>query len=249
MAFQKLTSAQRERAKARKGEARARFIKRVTHDAECAAFCFVACVDGRLQDVEVEFLVKRFGDAMTFASPTKESLARSLRAYLSGCSPTLNERQRFKRELTTCAMCDGRISTEEEAAIQFIADILGLTPEKRAATRRAWKKPSGADKHKSARVSKKERVRTNKIIVEKPAVTHWSYEYLGCLESDSDDTIKRCYRQLAVKLHPDKHAAKAKTPEDTLPHMRAFQKLQAAYDEVWRLRGKSDGKKGRPCRP
>lgn len=243
MVFQKLTSAQRERAKARKVEARSRLIERVTHDAERAAFCFVAHADGRLQDVEVEFLAERFGDGVTFTSPTRESLGRSLRAYLSGCSPTLTERQRFKRELTKCAMCDGRLSAEEEAAILFIADILGLTPEKRAAKRPAWKKPSGADEKGGARVSERQKARTKKVVVEKPPVTHWSYEYLGCSESDSDDTIKRCYRQLAVKLHPDKHAAKAKTPEDALPYIRAFQKLQAAYDEVWKLRGKSESKK------
>lgn len=243
MVFQKLTSVQRERAKARKVEARSRLIERATDDAERSAFCFVAHADGRLTDVEVEFLAERFGDTVTFTSPTKESLTRSLRGYLTTCSPTLTERQRLKRELTKCAMCDGRLTAEEESAILFIADILGLTPEKRAANRRTWQKPSGADKKKSARVSEGQRARTRKVVVEKPPVTHWSYEYLGCSESDSDETIKRCYRQLAVKLHPDKHAAKAKTPEDALPYIRAFQRLQAAYDEVWKLRGKSDSKK------
>ena len=243
MGFQRLTSAQRERAKARKGEARARFVERVKNDAERSAFCFVAYADGRLEDAEVDFLAERFGDATTFASPTRELLSRNLRAYLAGCSPTLTERQRLKRELTRCATCDGRLSGEEEAALLFVADILGITAEKRAANRRVWKKPSDKDEKRGARVSEYRKARSKRKAVEKPAVTDWSYEYLGCSASDSDEAIKRCYRQLAVKLHPDKHAAKAKSPEDALPYIRAFQMLQAAYDEVWKLRGKSDSKK------
>jgi curved DNA-binding protein CbpA len=72
-----------------------------------------------------------------------------------------------------------------------------------------------------------------------PERSHWSYEYLGCTEHDTDDTIKRAYRRLAVKLHPDKHASHALSPEQTLSHLRAFQKLQQAYEAIWRLRGAS----------
>jgi len=243
VAFQKLTPAQRERAKARKADAKARFVERVKVDAERAAFLFVACADGQLNDTEVELLAERFGTELTFVSPSREALSRNLRAYVKICSPTLGEKQRLRRELTRCATCDGRSTAEEESALAFILEILGLSAEKRAANRKGWGRRAGRDTESGADTREARKARAKRVVPQKPAATHWSYEYLGCSESDSDETIKRCYRQLAVKLHPDKHAAKVKKPEDALPHIRAFQKLQAAYDEVWKLRGAPQSKR------
>jgi DnaJ-domain-containing protein 1 len=233
--FQKLTAAQRERAKARKADARRRFLERVKAEAEQTAFLYVAFADGSLKEAEYEFLEERLGESTSFSVPSRETLGRTLRAYLSTYSPTLTERQRLKRELATFATCDGSLSPDEEDAIFLIADLLGISAEKRAAQRRAWRKPTAEEQKKKGSDSAK-RANTKKVTAPAPAL-HWSYEYLGCSADDSDETIKKMYRRLAVKLHPDKHAAKMKTPEDALPYIRAFQKLQAAYDEVWKLRG------------
>jgi DnaJ-class molecular chaperone len=125
--------------------------------------------------------------------------------------------------------------------MEFLREIDGflqLSQDAKNGGRRRWdtqrKDKLGGEAKTKARQRAKDAVA--------PPPVHWSYEYLGCSESDSDETIKRCYRQLAVRLHPDKHAARVKTPEDAEPHMRAFQKLQSAYAEVWKLRGKVAGK-------
>ena len=61
-----------------------------------------------------------------------------------------------------------------------------------------------------------------------------AYETLGCHQSDSTSFIKKSYRKLALKNHPDRvsHSAAPKAHED-------FVKIQEAYDHIVKSRKKA----------
>jgi DnaJ-domain-containing protein 1 len=241
--FKKVTKQQRERLKLRRAESRKRFLARLVDETFQACYYYVGEADGELCGTELEFLSELFPGADSFSSPTKEALARKVRAYLSAAAPTLAERRRLRNGLARFAVCDGALTGDEQEALRGIEELLGLSVEKRASARRAWgasRVRRDGEAKKKAKSQSRTRAHVN---VSKPAPPPWCYEYLGCAESDSDEVIKRCYRQLAVKLHPDKHASRAKTPEEVALHVQAFQKLQAAYAEVWSLREKAPVKR------
>jgi len=58
------------------------------------------------------------------------------------------------------------------------------------------------------------------------------YAILGCSRSDTDETIKKKYRQLARKFHPDKIIAQG-LPEEFITFAKTkFQEIQQAYEKV-----------------
>lgn len=247
----KTTKEQRERLRARRAESRARVRHRIAEDARLACFLYLASVDGDLSGEEMRFLELEFDTIRSLTPPSRDSLSRKVRSLLSATPPSLLERRRLSARLREFAVCDGSLTTHEEEALRLIEGLLGLSPESRKPARRVWGSSShrakGADGQKErARREKASRVtewaRSRARAKPQPPQPHWSYEYLGCSESDTDDAIKKSYRRLAVKLHPDKHAAKEATPEQKLSQIRTFQKLQEAYEEVWRLRSQAASK-------
>lgn len=235
MNFRKPTKQQRERAKMRRVESRKRFLERISAEAHLAASLFVAAADGPLTAVETRHIIAVFPTCDASSHVTKEALSRKIRAYMLSCSPSLTERRRFRADLLRVAVCDGSVSSEETHALQEIEGLLHLSADKKTTGNRRWNVQRKTTMGSDTKTKTKPRA---KVVAAESQPVHWSYEYLGCSESDSDETIKRCYRQLAVKLHPDKHASRVKTPEDAALHKRAFQRLQEAYREIWKLRGK-----------
>lgn len=70
----------------------------------------------------------------------------------------------------------------------------------------------------------------------KPLRVNDSYQILGCNEKDTDQDIKKKYRILITKYHPDKIQAK-ELPEDFMTFAnQKFQSIQQAYEEIMSLR-------------
>jgi DnaJ-domain-containing protein 1 len=245
--FTKPTKEQRARMKARRSESRAMAQARLLTEIRLGCYLYLGGSDGELTPRESTFLRRECGATHNVTVPTRESLARKVRSFLLGCRPSLRDRRELLARLREFATCDGPISADEDDALKVIEDLLQVS----SAARKAQKRPWGTAAARGATVEKsgtkkgsefstrgswgkrRERVRVERP---QPNRSHWSYEYLGCTEHDTDETIKQAYRQLAVKLHPDKHAARSSTPQETLSHLRAFQKLQEAYEAVLRLR-------------
>ena len=63
------------------------------------------------------------------------------------------------------------------------------------------------------------------------------YAVLGCDPQDSDDQIKRCYRQRVQEYHPDKIAAKGLPDEFTRFAQDKFREIQNAWERIKDARG------------
>ncbi|BBO79997.1 co-chaperone protein DjlA [Desulfosarcina ovata subsp. sediminis] len=64
-----------------------------------------------------------------------------------------------------------------------------------------------------------------------------AYAVLGCHPDDSDDQVKRCYRQRVQEYHPDKIAAKGLPDEFTRFAQDKFREIQDAWDQIKAARG------------
>lgn len=64
-----------------------------------------------------------------------------------------------------------------------------------------------------------------------------SYAVLGCSPEDSDDEVKRCYRQRVHEYHPDKIAAKGLPDEFTRFAQDKFREIQEAWEQIKSTRG------------
>jgi len=70
-----------------------------------------------------------------------------------------------------------------------------------------------------------------------------AYTILGCPPSATDDEVRRAYRSLAMKYHPDRAAPLDLGEGETKKQQRQFQKVQTAYDAVSRARTTQSEKK------
>jgi DnaJ like chaperone protein len=64
-----------------------------------------------------------------------------------------------------------------------------------------------------------------------------AYAVLGCSPTDSDDQVKRCYRQRVQEYHPDKIAAKGLPDEFNRFAHDKFREIQDAWDQIKGDRG------------
>lgn len=64
-----------------------------------------------------------------------------------------------------------------------------------------------------------------------------AYAVLGCNPDDSDEQVKRCYRQRVQEYHPDKIAAKGLPEEFTRFAQDKFREIQEAWEKIKTTRG------------
>ena len=62
-----------------------------------------------------------------------------------------------------------------------------------------------------------------------------AYKILGIEANSSDDEIKKAYRKMAVKHHPDKYNQLGE--EQQIAAKEKFQKIQQAYEQIKKERG------------
>jgi DnaJ like chaperone protein len=61
---------------------------------------------------------------------------------------------------------------------------------------------------------------------------HKAYDVLGCSPQDTDEQVKRCYRQRVQEYHPDKIAAKGLPEEFTRFAQDKFREIQEAWEQI-----------------
>ena len=63
------------------------------------------------------------------------------------------------------------------------------------------------------------------------------YSVLGCPSSSSDEELKKCYREMLGRYHPDKFIGQKLDPEFIKLAERKFQEIQEAYESLRKRRG------------
>lgn len=79
--------------------------------------------------------------------------------------------------------------------------------------------------------------RINQLKARYVKVTDSAYAVLGCSPGDSNEQIKKCYRQRVAEFHPDKIAAKGLPEEFTKFAEDKFREIQQAYETIKAERG------------
>lgn len=110
------------------------------------------------------------------------------------------------------AAADGGIAASEESQLKSIASWLGISEYDYESIKAMFLSHRSAD-------------------------SGWAYKILEVSESASDDEVKKAYRKMAVRFHPDKvsHLGEEYQQDAT----EKFKKVQEAWDAVKKQRGMS----------
>jgi DnaJ like chaperone protein len=104
------------------------------------------------------------------------------------------------------AQSDGQVSESEIKTLQYIANLLQVPPMDFRSVQGMFNQNLNAD-----------------------------YEILGIEESATDEEVKKAYRQMAIRYHPDKVASMGE--EYQKGAKEKFQRIQGAYDNIKKARG------------
>lgn len=172
--------------------------------------------DGRFLQSEYDyvkdFIRRNFGagaedDAMRIL---KDLNAKDINIYSVGpqIAANMNYSQRLQlfHYLADLANVDGEVCSQERDVLQVIATTIGL---------------SSTD--------------AESILAMFSRADESAYTVLGITPSASDDEVKKAYRSLAMKYHPDKVAQLG--PDVQKAAEEKFRKIQAAYEKVKSERG------------
>jgi len=241
VSWRELSQTKKQDSKARRDASRKRLVERVEDDAMFAACAYVANADSAPTAIEESYILDYLASASrgegdyvrvtktSIAAVTRNTAVSKLTSYRLSCRPSLTKRRRLIDSLVRLASCDSSINNSELEAVRVVADSLGFPLEKHSTLRQLL----GLTREKRTRENI---TRRSKAQLKSSPPHQWCYDLLGCSEMDSDERVKRAYRLLAAKLHPDKYAKETDRPETALAHHRDFQRLQEAYAEVRRLR-------------
>lgn len=173
--------------------------------------------DGKVVKSELNF-VKAFL-AQQFGNQFNTSHLQTLKHFLDAPNIPIDQicldiRQRAKVEIRIqllhylfgIAQSDGEVSDQEIKTLQYIANLLQVPPMDFRSVQGMFKQNLNAD-----------------------------YEILGLEESASDEEVKKSYRQMAVRYHPDKVASLGE--EYQKGAKEKFQRIQEAYENIKKARG------------
>ncbi len=104
------------------------------------------------------------------------------------------------------AQADGQVSEQEIRVLEGLANRMGVPPMDFRSVKGMFKKNIEAD-----------------------------YEVLGLTVNSTDEELKKTYRQLAVRYHPDKVASMGEEAQKGAKEK--FQRVQEAYENVKKSRG------------
>jgi DnaJ like chaperone protein len=173
--------------------------------------------DGKVLRIELDF-VKNFFSAQ-FGKQFNATHLQTLRQFLDAPSIPLQDichdiRTRMTQEVRVqlvhylfgIAKSDGNVSGSELTIIQQISNMLGVPQVEFESVKNMFYRDVNSD-----------------------------YKVLGVESSATDDEVKKAYRQMAIKFHPDKVAQMGE--EFQKGAKEKFQKIQDAYEAIKKNRG------------
>ncbi len=189
----------------------------------------VAKANGRVSEAEIgatERLMQRMGlDAEQRAVAIRafnqgkletfdvDTAARALRAW---CERRADQRLIVLEVLAEIGAADGGLAAAAEARLARLARELGIGHTQLEWVLGRYRKP-----------------RPQSRMVSRPD----PYAVLGVAASASDGEIRRAYRRLIAKHHPDKLTSRGATPEMIRVAEERAREINAAYEQLRSLRG------------
>ncbi len=175
--------------------------------------------DGKILKSELDFvkkfLAQQFGEdhAQLQLSMLKEILKQEipLQAVCFQVKQYMSHAQRLQiiHYLFGISKADGDVNELEIRTIQTIANYLGISPADFSSLKAMYFRDVNSD-----------------------------YKILEIETSISDEEVKKAYRKMAVKFHPDKVAALGEEVQKAAKEK--FQKVQQAYENIKKQRGLSE---------
>jgi DnaJ like chaperone protein len=191
-----------------------------THDVPTMLMALSAAVmtaDGKVTKGELDYVKAFF--RQQFGNQFNQRHLQVLKQFLDSGSVPLQQicqdiRMRMQPEvriqlihyLFGIAKADGHVAESEMVTIQSISDLLGLPRMEFESVKNMFYRNTDSD-----------------------------YKVLGVESTATDDEIKKAYRQMAIKFHPDKVASMGE--EFQKGAKEKFQKIQEAYEAIKKQRG------------
>jgi DnaJ like chaperone protein len=144
-----------------------------------------------------------------------DNLGSVLDEFKQHCGNTLNLKQMLLSYLIAIALADGVLHPAEEAILQKVAMDLGFSQQEfaRLLSMIGAQNSFSTESHSESDIEQ-------------------AYKALGVESSDSSQQIKRAYRQLISKYHPDKLMGQG-MPEDMIKEAtERSQEIRAAYEMI-----------------
>lgn len=155
-----------------------------------------------------------------------QSLASKLAELMGSNQQQLENAVYLLKEI---AECDGKLNQQEFRVIFTAASVWGMDPDEsnRILKYTTTKQQNTSNQNKDNNSAQKQNLDP----------LHAQYQILGCNPKDSADKIKRSYRELVAKYHPDKIISK-ELPQDFIDFAaNKFKEVQMAYESVKKARG------------
>ena len=188
----------------------------------------VAKADGRIDELEAELISNLLDDvSKVFSDPQhardilKEIFAQNksggdIDTIIEDLNQLLKRDSAKKLQMLTflfnLAFVDGRFSQEEEERIEYISYYLGVSKEDYEAI--------------------KAKFHTNFSHVRSDSSLKEAYKTLGVDEDSDLATIKKAYRKLVKKYHPDIIKAQGKSEDYIQEATQKVQEINAAYELI-----------------
>lgn len=118
------------------------------------------------------------------------------------------------------ASADGKFHPEEEKLIQQACTIFGYSQTSYDRLKNRYMAGGGSSSSSYGSAG------------QTSSFSSASYSILGCTPSDSDEVVRKAYRQKVNEFHPDKIAAKGLPEEFTEFAKGRFQEIQNAWDSI-----------------
>lgn len=173
--------------------------------------------DGKLLKAELDYIKGFF--SQQFGPQFNSTHLQTLKHFLDGGEIPLEQicndismrtkievRVQLLHYLFGIARADGQVATQELNVIKHIANLLGISNYDFDSVKNMFYRD-----------------------------THSDYKVLGIESTATEEEIKKAYRQMAIKHHPDKVAAMGE--EYQKGAKEKFQKIQEAYDNIKKERG------------
>lgn len=172
--------------------------------------------DGRQLKSELSyikgFLIGNFGEYKTLeALPTLKRLLETEISVRQVCLQIRHYvdhsgRLQLMHYLYGIAAADGQVDRQEEALLHQIGSYFNIDDADLASLKAMFVKSA-----------------------------NWAYEVLEVEEAASDEELKKAYRRMAARFHPDK--VNTLGPDAVDAAHKKFQKVQEAYEEIKKQRG------------